>query len=90
MCKPYVRTYLNIDSDRNTNTNPNSNPNSNSNRHQTAVVLMGATGKHLSADDPSVVGITESMVAALQTPSEGVQKAVADCLVQLVQVRVQP
>lgn len=55
-------------------------------RHSAAVVLMGAAGRHLSADDPSVVGITESMVTALQTPSEGVQKAVADCLVQLVQV----
>ena len=55
-------------------------------RHSAAVVLMGAVGRHLSAEDPSVVGITESMVTALQTPSEGVQKAVADCLVQLVQV----
>jgi HEAT repeat protein len=55
-------------------------------RHSAAVVLMGAAGRHLSAEDPSVVGITESMVTALQTPSEGVQKAVADCLVQLVQV----
>ena len=56
------------------------------NRHQAAVVLMGAAGRHLSAEDPSVVGITESMVSALQTPSESVQKAVSDCLVQLVQV----
>ena len=55
-------------------------------RHQAAVVLMGAAGRHLSAEDPSVVGITESMISALQTPSESVQKAVSDCLVQLVQV----
>jgi hypothetical protein len=28
----------------------------------------------LSAENPAVVGITESMVTALQTPSEGVQQ----------------
>ena len=46
---------------------------------------MGAVGRHLASDDPTVISIAESMVAALFTPLEMVQRAVADCLVLLVQ-----
>lgn len=56
------------------------------NRNAAAVVLLGATGRHLQKDDPAVGNITKNLIAALKTPSESVQKAVADCLTPLVQV----
>lgn len=56
------------------------------NRNAAAVVLLGATGRHLQKDDPAVGSITKNLIAALKTPSESVQKAVADCLTPLVQV----
>ena len=43
-------------------------------------------GKHLSKDDPAVLEITDTLVSALKTPSESVQKTVADCLAGLIQV----
>ena len=43
-------------------------------------------GKHLSKDDPAVLEITDALVSALKTPSETVQKTVADCLSGLIQV----
>jgi HEAT repeat protein len=53
--------------------------------HSAAVVLLGATGRHLSKEDPAVGLITQSLIEALKTPSEGVQRAVAECLVPLIQ-----
>lgn len=47
---------------------------------------MGAAGKHLSPEDPAVISILKTMVQALSTPSEAVQKSVFECLVQLVQL----
>ena len=55
-------------------------------RRQACVVLMGAAGRHLAPGDPAITSIAETLVAALSTPSEMVQRAVADCLVLLVQV----
>jgi hypothetical protein len=55
------------------------------NRNAAAVVLLGATGRHLQKDDPAVVAITKSLIDALKTPSGSVQRAVADCLTPLVQ-----
>ena len=55
------------------------------NRNAAAVVLLGATGRHLQKDDPAVGAITKSLITALKTPSESVQRAVADCLTPLVQ-----
>ena len=56
-------------------------------RHEAVVILLGAAAKHLSKDDPNVKSIMESLVSSLSTPVESVQKAVADCLVPLVQSR---
>lgn len=55
------------------------------NRNAAAVVLLGATGRHLAKDDPAVAEITKSLINALKTPSGSVQRAVADCLTPLVQ-----
>lgn len=55
-------------------------------RHESAVVLLGAAGKHLNKDDPHLMTILETLVTALDTPVASIQKAVADCLVSLVQV----
>jgi hypothetical protein len=55
-------------------------------RHEAAVVLLGAAGKHLSRDDPHLINILESLVKALSTPVASIQRAVADCLVSIVQV----
>lgn len=54
-------------------------------RYESTVILLGAAGKHLQKEDPSITVITEALVEALKTPSESVQKAVSDCLVSLVQ-----
>ena len=53
-------------------------------RHEAAVVLLGAVGKHLAKEDPNIASITRSLVQALDTPSESVQRSVADCLCPLV------
>lgn len=55
-------------------------------RHEAAVVLLGAAGKHLNRDDPHLINILESLVKALSTPVASIQRAVADCLVSIVQV----
>lgn len=55
-------------------------------RHEAAVVLLGSVGRHLGKDDAKLMSITDTMIQALKTPSESVQKAVADCLVSLVQI----
>jgi hypothetical protein len=55
-------------------------------RHEAAVVLLGAAGKHLNRDDPHLILILESLVKALSTPVASIQRAVADCLVSIVQV----
>mmetsp|Transcript_90926 Transcript_90926/g.177994 ORF Transcript_90926/g.177994 Transcript_90926/m.177994 type:complete len:3046 (+) Transcript_90926:19-9156(+) len=55
------------------------------NRNGAAVVLLGATGRHLQKHDPAVGLITKNLIDALKTPSESVQRAVADCLTPLVQ-----
>lgn len=54
-------------------------------RHESAVIFMGCAGKHLSKEDPQMIVILESLVAALNTPVGSIQRAVADCLVPLVQ-----
>jgi hypothetical protein len=56
-------------------------------RHEATVILLGAAAKHLDKEDPNVRSIMESLVGSLSTPVESVQKAVADCLVPLVQAR---
>ena len=55
-------------------------------RHEAAVVLLGAAGKHLQRDDPHLINILDSLVKALSTPVASIQRSVADCLVSIVQV----
>ena len=54
-------------------------------RHEAAVILLGSAGKHLSKEDPQMITILESLVLALNTPVGSIQRAVADCLIPLVQ-----
>ena len=55
-------------------------------RHEASVILMGAIGGHLNKDDPHILRITASLMEALNTPSERVQRAVADCLSPIIAV----
>lgn len=51
---------------------------------QNVVILMGTLAKHLDKDDPKVAPIIGKLVQALQTPSQQVQEAVANCLPPLM------
>lgn len=51
---------------------------------QSVVILMGTLAKHLDKDDPRVKPIVARLIAALSTPSQPVQDAVANCLPSLV------
>ena len=55
-------------------------------RHEAGVVFLGCVGKHLNKDDSQVSEIIQSLVEALSTPSENVQKSCADCLAPLIQM----
>ncbi|PWY99964.1 ARM repeat-containing protein [Testicularia cyperi] len=48
------------------------------------VILLGREARHLDAKDPRVSKVVDRLIDALQTPSELVQSAVADCLPPLV------
>lgn len=51
---------------------------------QSVVILMGSLARHLDKDDPRIKPIVERLIAALSTPSQQVQEAVANCLPHLV------
>ena len=53
-------------------------------RRSAGVVLLGASGRHLDKSDPTVIAIIQSLIESLSTPSESVQRAVANCLIPLV------
>lgn len=53
------------------------------NKRAAIVVIMGECAKHLRANDPKVLSILLSLVEALKTPSESVQRSVADCIAPL-------
>ncbi|XP_077995202.1 stalled ribosome sensor GCN1-like [Glandiceps talaboti] len=51
---------------------------------QSVVILMGSLARHLDKDDPKIKPIVGKLIAALSTPSQQVQEAVANCLPPLV------
>lgn len=51
---------------------------------QSVVILMGSLARHLEKDDPRIKPIVMRLIAALSTPSQQVQEAVANCLPHLV------
>ncbi|XP_014216178.1 eIF-2-alpha kinase activator GCN1 [Copidosoma floridanum] len=51
---------------------------------QSVVILMGSLARHLDKDDRRIKPIVTRLVAALSTPSQQVQEAVANCLPHLV------
>lgn len=55
-------------------------------RKEAAVVFLGCAGKHLNKEDPNVVVIMETLLKALDTPVERIQRSVADCLANIITV----
>ncbi|XP_017884303.1 eIF-2-alpha kinase activator GCN1 [Ceratina calcarata] len=51
---------------------------------QSVVILMGSLARHLDKDDSRIKPIVMRLIAALSTPSQQVQEAVANCLPHLV------
>eukprot|EP00095_Tigriopus_kingsejongensis_P007819 maker-scaffold204_size260821-snap-gene-1.47 protein:Tk07819 transcript:maker-scaffold204_size260821-snap-gene-1.47-mRNA-1 annotation:"translational activator" len=51
---------------------------------QAVVILMGLLARHLDPTDPKVKPIVSHLILALKTPSQQVQKSVAECLPPLV------
>lgn len=51
---------------------------------QSVVILMGSLARHLDKDDTRIKPIVLRLIAALSTPSQQVQEAVANCLPYLV------
>ncbi|XP_012231678.1 stalled ribosome sensor GCN1 [Linepithema humile] len=50
---------------------------------QSVVILMGSLARHLDKNDPRIKPIVMRLIAALSTPSQQVQEAVANCLPHL-------
>lgn len=54
------------------------------NIRQAVVILMGSLARHLDTEDKRIEPIVKRLVAALSTPSQQVQEAVANCLPHLM------
>uniref|UniRef100_A0A6B2EHQ3 Putative translational activator gcn1 n=1 Tax=Phlebotomus kandelakii TaxID=1109342 RepID=A0A6B2EHQ3_9DIPT len=54
------------------------------NIRQAVVILMGSLARHLEVNDERIQPIVKRLLAALATPSETVQEAVASCLPHLI------
>jgi hypothetical protein len=54
---------------------------------EAAVILLGATARHLEITDVRIDTITDKLLETLKTPSESVQFAVCDCLPPLIRAR---
>ncbi|KAJ5770721.1 uncharacterized protein N7511_002772 [Penicillium nucicola] len=54
--------------------------------NEAVVVLYGSVATHLKADDPRLQTVVQKLLAALDTPSESVQYAVAECLPPLIRL----
>lgn len=55
--------------------------------NEAVVIMYGALGKHLEEGDPKIPLVIERLLATLNTPSETVQYAIADCLPPLIKSR---
>jgi len=59
-------------------------------RYTSCILFLGTLGKHLSSknnDDMKVlINIIETLIQTLHTPSESIQKSIADCLTPLIQI----
>lgn len=53
---------------------------------ESAIVILGAAAKHLDPEDDRTPQIIEKLISTLNTPSEPVQEAVADCLGPLIKI----
>ncbi len=51
-------------------------------------MFLGSLAKHLEADSPKVKTISKQLLVTLDTPSEPVQVAVAQCLIPLMPMLV--
>lgn len=54
------------------------------NIRQAVVILMGSLARHLDKDDKRIGPIVQRLLAALSTPSQQVQEAVANCIPHLI------
>lgn len=54
------------------------------NIRQAVVILMGSLARHLDKDDKRIGPIVTRLLAALSTPSQQVQEAVANCIPHLI------
>ncbi|KFB35881.1 AGAP001700-PA-like protein [Anopheles sinensis] len=54
------------------------------NIRQAVVILMGSLARHLDREDERIMPIIERLLAALATPSQQVQEAVANCIPHLI------
>lgn len=54
------------------------------NIRQAVVILMGSLARHLDASDERIQPIVKRLLAALSTPSQQVQEAVANCIPHLM------
>lgn len=54
--------------------------------NEAVVVLYGSLARHLKAEDPRLQTVIKKLLAALPTPSESVQSAVAECLPPLIRL----
>lgn len=54
--------------------------------NEAVIVLYGSLARHLQSGDPRLEAVISKLLATLQTPSETVQYAVADCLPPLIKL----
>jgi hypothetical protein len=54
--------------------------------NEAVIILYGSLARHLKAGDPRVATVINKLLAALPTPSEMVQSAVAECLPPLIRL----
>ena len=48
------------------------------------ILSMGTLARHMDEGNPALVGVVDSLIESLQTPSHSVQKSVSECLAPLM------